>query len=163
MPSVRWQGVFTPVYGDMYCDELGFYVNVVGVKCWGQWIDSQRTLRKQAGGGYWSVCGRLKLSGRWASYSCLALLLPMSTILCKERRKEWEKGRRREKERNRNVVLMQSDRWNAFKDVSDTHNEPFHTSHLHSAQFVRWVLPMLIHTHKHAEWKTHWPYVSRLN
>lgn len=36
------------------------------------------TLQKR----YWSVCGRLKLSGRWASYSCLALVLPMLCTLC---------------------------------------------------------------------------------
>lgn len=38
--------------------------------------------------GYWSVCGRLKLSGRWASYSCLALVLPMLCTLCTQERGE---------------------------------------------------------------------------
>lgn len=98
---------FAQMYGDMKFDVVWHqqfickwfltpvYYNKTEFSCklsW-DWI----TNRKQVGEGYWSVCGRLKLSGRWASYSCLALLLPMSTILCKEGSKEGSKEARKQK------------------------------------------------------------------
>ncbi len=138
----------------------------------------------RARGGYWSVCGRLKFSGRWASYSCLALLLPISTILCKgrkrererkrERKREREKEREREREKEKtkerkkekeecNVNIRRAT-GKITKNKSNTHSEFFHLSHLHSTQFAHQLPPMHAHTQTNTQTEGHTGrMMSRLN
>lgn len=109
--------------------------------------NNKKRVRETAGGGYWSVCGRLKFSGRWASYSCLALVLPMSTILYEEGRKEKEPREKRRK----NCVI------NTEKAVGKTHLRPCQT-HTASSFILHICIQLnLLQIPSHSHTNTHMP------